>query len=240
MSREKTPPASGVRVARAMIPSEQLCRRPIPSFSKLTVALLAVCALCVALAAPASAVVTYAFDHIEEPGDDAAALANGAIGEAQMRVDVAPYDQDRVIFTFRNIGPQDSTITDVYFDRGSLLGAAEIVNPTGVLFSNPAKPAQLSGADFVADFSAGSSPPPVPNGVDPGETLAIIFNLDPDTTLADILAAIGSRELSIGFKVQGFDSEGSESFIVPEPAVMWLLGTALIVLGLLGRKRKEI
>ena len=27
---------------------------------------------------------------------------------------------------------------------------------------------------------------------------------------------------------------------IPEPTVMWLLGTAMIVLGLLGRKRKEI
>ena len=79
--------------------------------------------------APARAGVTYSFTHIVEPGDGSAELANGAIGEAQLFVEVSNYDilgVSHVLFTFTNTGPQASSVTDVYFEDGTLLGIAAI------------------------------------------------------------------------------------------------------------------
>jgi len=69
------------------------------------------------------------------------------------------------------------------FDDGSLVGIFSIDNSDpGVAFSDPAVPGNLPGANnaspaFVATtgFSADSDPPVQPNGVNPGETLGILF-----------------------------------------------------------------
>jgi hypothetical protein len=75
----------------------------------------------------ANAGPTYSFTHIVEPGDGATELADGAIGEAQLFVELTDLGS-QVEFTFTNIGPDASSITDVYFDDGTLLGIAEITN----------------------------------------------------------------------------------------------------------------
>jgi hypothetical protein len=46
------------------------------------------------------------------------------IAEAQLTVDVTDPGGGQVLFTFSNSGPDDSSITDVYFDDGSLLDIA--------------------------------------------------------------------------------------------------------------------
>ena len=55
-------------------------------------------------------------------------LTDAAIGEAQLFVDVTDPGGDQVLFTFINDGPEASSITDVYFDDGALLGLAAIDN----------------------------------------------------------------------------------------------------------------
>jgi PEP-CTERM motif-containing protein len=182
-----------------------------------------------------------------------------AIGEAQLWVDVADHGSNQVLFTFGNTGTGASSVCDVYFDDGSLLGIASIDNSdAGVDFTQLASPNNLPSANDASPpfatttgFSADSEPPAQPNGVNPSETLGILFNLQTGQTFADVLAELGSKELRIGIHVQGFLSTsegGSESFVnndeggwptqdIPEPATMLLLGSGLIGIAVSGKKR---
>jgi hypothetical protein len=141
-----------------------------------------------------------------------------------------------IIFKFRNIGPALSSITDVYFDDGPLLGIDSITNGPGTSFSNPATPANLPAGNnaippFVTtnNFSADSNsgPPGVMvNGVNPNEYVMIVFNLINGKMLNDVLADLTDGDLRTGIHVQGYASGGSESFVngtpIPEPATMLL------------------
>ncbi len=160
-----------------------------------------------------------------------------AIGEAQLSVDVTDAGGGQVLFTFSNSGPSASSITDVYFDDGSLLALAVVINdlvaPGIVNFSQGASPGNLPAGnnadpDFntTAGFNADSNPPTQPNGVNPGELLGIRFTLQGGQDFADLLAELGDGTLRIGIHVQGFATGGSESLVnhpLPEPALFGLL-----------------
>lgn len=178
--------------------------------------------------------------------------ADCATGVAQLSVDVTPFGLGQVLFTFSNAGPAASSIADVYFDDGTLLGIASLIdadenggNP-GVDFSLGAAPPNLPGGNLVgfvatAGFSADSDPPVQPNGVNPLETLGVVFNLLPGKTFADTIAALtNGQDLRIGIHVQGFAGGGSESFVnlpVPEPGTALLLGLGLAALA--GARRRS-
>ena len=173
-----------------------------------------------------------------------------AIGEAQLSVDVTDIGGGQVLFSFSNTGPAASSITDVYFDDGTLLGIAGLIDSdddalgsfgdVGVDFSPDGSPPDLPGGNAVgfevtAGFLADSDPPAQPNGVNPLELLGIVFDLQGGGTFADIVSELTSGELRIGIHVQGFATGGSESFVnlpMPEPGTALLLGLGLGVLGL--------
>jgi len=171
------------------------------------------------------------------------------IGEAQLAVDVTDPGGGQVLFTFTNSGTDPSSLADVYFDDGSLLGISSIDNsdPGGVSFNPLATPADLPGGNMVSPsfvtsqgFSADSNPPVEPNGVNPGESLGITFNLLPGQTFADVLADLANGGLRIGLHVQAFADGNSESFVnapVPEPTSIILIGS-LAGLGLIARRRR--
>jgi hypothetical protein len=154
-----------------------------------------------------------------------------------------------VQFIFRNIGAAASSITDVYFDDGSLLALASITNGTGVKFSQDASPPNLPGGnnasppfEVTAGFSADSDAPVQPNGVNPGEVLTIFFTLQSGHTFNDVLSELSSGELRAGIHVQGFANGGSESFVnltpVPLPAGVGLLLGSLGALVLTMRRKR--
>lgn len=199
--------------------------------------ILTALALSACVAAPASA-VSYSFNCITNTN-----ATNCAIGAAQLRVDVTG-NASQALFQFYNTGSGASGIADVYFDDGTLLSIATINNSTGVNFSQFANPSNLPGAnnadpDFVttAGFSADSDSPVSKNAVNPGETLGILFDLQPGKSFADVINAfsLGGAPggLRVGLHVQSFSNGGSESFItsaVPEVSkwLMMLVGISFI------------
>lgn len=200
------------------------------------------CAALLLGAGPAAA-LTLGFDCVSNnlAGDCAS-------GEAQLEVTIiGGPGANQVSFTFTNSGPDDSSITDVYFDDGTLLGLASIVDGTGVDFESGASPRNLPAGNaaapaFEASFAADSEPPVQPNGVNPGEELTVIFDLLAGMTLADTEAALADGSLRIGIHVQGFEGGGSESFVndgevVPEPDLGLLLVAPLVALVLRRRQR---
>ena len=152
--------------------------------------------------------------------------ADAGIGEAQLFVEVIDAGADQVTFRFMNTGPQACSIADVYFDDGTLLGIADIINSSGVSFSQGATPHNLPGGNNVSpafetteDFSADSDPPVQPNGVNPGEQLSIVFDLKDGKAYSDVLDDLNSGDLRIGIHVQAFESGASESFVNNGPVV---------------------
>ena len=74
------------------------------------------------LSASVSNATTFSFGCITNTS-----AANCAIGAAQLAVDVTAGPlADQVLFTFTNTGASASSITDVYFDDGTLLGISAI------------------------------------------------------------------------------------------------------------------
>lgn len=156
-------------------------------------------------------------------------------------------------FTFSNTGPEDSSITQVYFDDGSYLSFDSLDDSAaGVEFSQGASPPELPGGNNLLPafmttdgLSFGSDPPTQPNGVNPGEWLAINFGVDPFVNLQDQIA---SGALRIGIHVQGFGNGGSEAFIlggpvditntsIPAPGSVVLAGIGIALIGLMRRQQ---
>ncbi|HUV65499.1 MAG TPA: hypothetical protein VMW24_16500 [Sedimentisphaerales bacterium] len=192
----------------------------------------------------ADAAPTYSFINItnNDPG-------NAAIGEAQLFVELFDLGPGQIRFAFTNTGPQASSITDVYFDDGTLLGIASIVNSPGLVeFSQLASPPNLPGAnnavppfETTVGFSADSDPPVEHLGVNPGESLGIIFDLKTGGVFDDVVNELAFGTLRIGIHVQGFSNGGSESFVsngvIPAPGALILCSLGVGCVNWLRRRR---
>ncbi len=184
------------------------------------------------------------------------------IGETQLATEVTSYGigtgtggVDQVLFTFTNTGAAQSTISEIYFDDGSLLGLAGLIDKddgaggdANVDFSPGANPPDLPGRNNInpsfqvtAGFLADADNPAPKWGVSPGQWLGIIFDLQGTQTYADVITELTDGSLRIGMHVINFESGGSESFVnnpVPVPAAVWLLGSGLLGLVGVARRRK--
>lgn len=201
-------------------------------------ALLPLALLAAAILSPGGAQAqVFGFDCITD-----SQAANCAAGQAQLSVELKAAPGGAVDFVFRNAGPAASSITDVYFDDGTLLALATLSGSAGVSFSQGASPPNLPGGQAIgfqttAGFLADSDAPVSVNGVNPGEMLTVRFTLQPGRSFADTVNALTlGNELRIGVHVQAFSGGGSESFVnltspVPEPQTLglWAAGMAVVV-----------
>ena len=173
-------------------------------------------------------------------------------GEAQLFFDVTPAGANEALFTFFNIGPAESSITDIYFDDSGFLSLIMVDDSeSGVDFSPGGSPPNLPGGGSVmppfeanVDLTISANPPPSSNGVNPGESVGVVYELGAGVSFDYLIdPLIGgedgvNEDLRVGIHVQGFDGGGSESFIgVPDPATGLLLATATGLLGMARRRR---
>jgi len=160
---------------------------------------------------------------------------NASIGEAQLFAEMADPGGNQVLFTFFNSGPSAATVSEVYFDDGTLLGLAVIDNSGGVSFARNARPANLPAANNVdppfhstAGFSAEALPAAPQNGINPDDFLGILFDLQVGMTYDNVITDLQTGNLRIGLHVVDFDVGTSESLVnipplVPEPTTDLLL-----------------
>ncbi|MDX1925956.1 MAG: PEP-CTERM sorting domain-containing protein [Pirellulaceae bacterium] len=101
-------------------------------------------------------------------------------------------------FKFSNSAITQSSITDIYFQDGTLLGISSITYSSGVSFARDAKPGDLPGGneltpDFVttAGFSLDSDKPIMHSGVNAAsEWVTVGFTLLSGKTIHDTISAL--------------------------------------------------
>ena len=196
--------------------------------------------VCIFLITPARAGMRYDFARITSNATEDIA------SQLSLEVtDLGELDEtgiNQVSFTFYNDGPVASSITNIYIDDGildelvSISGSGDIVN----FVHDSLSPENFPGGEnlvpaFVPtiSLSAGINPNPPVNGVNPGESVTVVYSLLDNLTYDDVIEALnqglqGFDSLRIGLHVQAIgDGADSDSFVlVPLPAT--------IVLGLLG------
>ena len=206
--------------------------------------------MCIALmclfVGTAEAGFTYSFVNIT--GNSA---TNAQIGEDQLFVEVSDNGGSQVLFDFTNSGPEDSTVANIYFEDSLGLFASidSLVESAGVDFAIDPTPGNLPGGNtifFVEDYEAFAVPPPAQTGIDPGESLGVLFTLNGGISYDDLIASLDEGTARIGMHVISFPDGNSEAFVnngrdnpvIPAPGAISLALVGISVARLLRKGSK--
>lgn len=175
----------------------------------------------------------YSFDAITANDNSG---TSSSTGESQFFMDVSTTGAGQASLTFSNVGPEQSVITEIYFDAAPELNFSiiEINNSGGVNFKldshNPKNMPAGQSLDnvFNSDLTLSAKSPKASHGISPFESLEIILDYDDSYDLFDVMA---NRTLRIGLHGQSFAGGYSESYlntathgnIIPEPATLSML-----------------
>ncbi len=179
---------------------------------------------------------------------------------AQLSLEVNPYGSNQVEFIFKNnIAPyavvpgEGGVITEVAFEDGMLfaMGSPYMVSGSAVNFVEDTSPPGGTwglGFDTTQFFRADATSPSPTNGVNPYESLGIVFDLQTGKAFSDVIAAlnqgftgpiVSGESLRIGIHVQNLDPDGdySDAFILTPVPGAFLLG--MLGLGVAGVKLRR-
>ena len=136
----------------------------------------------------------------------------------QLSVSVFDIGGDQVNFTFFNNVGIASSVSEIYFDDGTLLGLSKVANDPISFLGDPdftefttngsANPGNLPGGENLllpfeatAGFSADAQGNPAKGLNRANEVLQMIFDLQAGKTVADVIADLNSGALRIGLHV---------------------------------------
>jgi hypothetical protein len=189
------------------------------------IAMLGIFALASGIASADAA--TYTFQNITNNN-----AGDAAIGEAQFLLDVTDAGGGLAQFVISNSGPDAVSIANIYVDGDALQSISSITNGPGVDFSIGGSPPVLPGGNAVSfgvDLRAKAASPAPSNGINPGESLTMLFAIAAGKDFSDVIGAINNDDLRVGVHAIAYGSGGSESFVtVPEPATVGLLAFGAI------------
>ena len=165
-------------------------------------------------------------------------------GESQFFVEITEVSNDEILFTFLNSGPNESFISDIYFDSEYFLQVSSLIDADdgfggdiNVDFSVGAKPNNLPAGRSLSDpfvsLFGFSNDPGAANGIQVDESLGILFYLTNGLSYEGLINDLTNGAFRIGIHGQGFDGGGSESYVntvttVPIPLSFWLFGSGLV------------
>jgi hypothetical protein len=216
---------------------------------KSLVGTFACAAIVLAFASPATAGAVYYFDRITNNA------SQNVAGQLSVEVvdssdpDVGP---NQVGFIFRNNVGFRSSISEIYFDDGTLIDVPTIYN-NGTAFDIGADPGNLPSwqtlnpvFEATEQFSADAVGNPDKGVNAAGESVKLVFNLINGSTYSDTLSGLNDGlTLRIGLHLRDLDEDGqeSDSFVnitpVPLPAAAWMGMTLLGSVGGAGYFRRR-
>ena len=200
---------------------------------------------------------TFDFYPLTDPAGNS---SNSQKNVDRFSVEISQYSELQVLFNFYNNGTDHSVISEIYFDSGPLLDIAGLIDlqnkghagvdfvMDGELNTNgkemKTSPGKLPGRHkldpyFSADFLIQANNPEPKWGINEGEYLGVIFNLQNGSTFQDVINQLNEGSLRIGMhaKGQSFVNEANTPVQTPIPGSMLFAGTGLLGLWAFKRRR---